>query len=74
MDRVVDLGARPPGGLEAQADLDPLDRLDRHHGLGQPAVELPVPLRVRAESEGDAFGADLDQPAERVAPLPRVWR
>ena len=28
-DRVVDLRAASPGGLEAQSDLDALDRLDR---------------------------------------------
>ena len=68
-DRIVDLGAGSPGRLEAHADLDALDRRNRHHRLGQPAVEPPVPLRVRAEAEGHALGADLDQSAQRVALL-----
>ena len=62
----MDLGAGTPGGLEAHPDLDPLDRLDRHHGLGEPAVEFLVPLRVRAEAEGDALDADLDDAAQSV--------
>ena len=66
-DRVVDLGAAAPGRLEPQADLDPLDRLHRHDRLGQPAVELAVPLGVRAQSEGHALDADLDDAAQRVA-------
>ena len=67
VDGVVDLGAGPPGRLEAQADLDPLHRLHGHHGLGQPAVELAVPLGVGAQPEGHALDADLDDAAQRVA-------
>ena len=74
VDRIVDLRAGTPGRLETHADLDPLDRLHRHHGLGQPAVELLVPLRVRAEAEGDALDADLDHAAQRVALLLRLRR
>ena len=69
LDRIVDLRAAVPGRLESHPDLDPLDRLHRHHRLGQPAVELLVPLGVRAEAEGHALDADLDDSAQRVALL-----
>ena len=42
-------------------------------GLGQPAVELLVPLGVRAESEGHALDADLDDAAQRVAGPLAAW-
>ena len=63
----MDLRAAAAGRLEAQADLDALDRLHGHHGLGQPAVELAVPLGVRAQAEGQALDAHFDDAAERVA-------
>ena len=43
-DRVHDLRAGPAGGLDAEADLDPLDRLHAHDRGRQPGVELAVPL------------------------------
>ena len=67
LDGVVDLRAGRPRGLEAHADLDALHRLHGHHRLRQAAVELFVPLRVRAESVGQALDADLDDAAQRVA-------
>ena len=42
MDRIVNLGAATAGGLKAQADLDSLDRLNRHDGLRDPAVEARI--------------------------------
>ena len=51
------------------ADLDAFHGLHGHHGLGQAAVELLVPLGVRAESVGQALDADLDDAAQRVAGL-----
>ena len=67
LDRVVNLGARMPGGLEPQADFHPLDRLHGHDRLGQPAIEFFVPLGVRAQAEGDALDANFDDTAQRVA-------
>src|SRR5690625_2522337 len=43
---VVDARAGGEGGVPAVADLCPLERLYRHHGLGEAAVELAVPLGV----------------------------
>ena len=70
-DGVVGLGAPPSGHVEAVADLDPLDRLDAHQGLGQQAVEPAVPVHVAAEPDRDAVADDLDHPAEGVADLGR---
>ena len=67
LNRIVDLRAASPRCLEPQADLDSLDGLHGHHGLGQPAVELYVPLRVRSQPERQAFDAHFENPAERVA-------
>ena len=50
-DLVVDARARaaaPTGG--AEADADGLDRGNGHQGLGEPAVELAIPLHVAAEA------------------------
>ncbi len=66
-DRVVDLEAGKPRRLKPHADLDAFDRLHGHDRLGEPAIELLVPLGVRAEAKGDALDADFDDPAERVA-------
>ena len=63
----MNLGAGTPGGLETQADFHPLDRLHRHDRLGQPAIELLVPLCVRAQAEGDALDANFDDTAQGVA-------
>ncbi len=67
VNRVVNLRAAAPGRFEAEADLDAFDRLHGHHRLGEPAVELAVPLGMRAEAERQAFDAHLDDAAERVA-------
>ena len=69
LDRVVDLRAGRPRGLKTHADLDAFHRLHGHHGLGQAAVELLVPLGMRAESVGQALDANLDDAAQRVAGL-----
>ena len=52
---------------EAGADLDALDRVDRHHQPGEVAVELGVDRR--AEAGRDAVGDELDHGADRVAGL-----
>ena len=70
-DRVVGLAAPPAGDLEAVADLDALDGLDRHEGAGEQRVELAVPVDVAAEPDGHAVGEDLDDAAEAVAVLGR---
>ena len=70
MNRVVHLRAGPPGRLESQADLHALDRLHGHHGLRQTAVELAVPLGMRAQAERQPLDAHLDDAAQRVAFLP----
>ena len=71
-DGVVGLATPPAGHLEAVADLDALDRLDAHEGLGQQGVELAVPVDVAAEADRHAVGQHLDHAAERVArPWPR---
>ena len=68
-DRVHHLRARPSGGLDSQADLDGLDRLDAHDGAGQPGVELAVPLGVAAQPDRAAGDDRLDDAAQRVAGL-----
>ncbi len=69
VNRIVDLRAGTAGRREAQADFDALDRLHGHHRLSQPAVELAIPLGVRAQAEGHAVHLHLDDAAERVAVL-----
>ena len=49
-DLIVGLGAGAGGDLPRGADADPLDRLDRDHGLSDSAVELLLPGDVRAEA------------------------
>ena len=63
----MDLRARTPRGLEAQADLDALDGLDRAERLGEAAVQPPVPLDVGAQADRAAEGDDLEDPAQRVS-------
>ena len=58
--------ALAPRRLEAQPDLNPLHRGDRHQRLGEAAVELRVPRDVRAESHREAEAHDLDDATERV--------
>ena len=66
VDRVVDLRTRPAGGLEAQADLDALERLDREHRLPDPAVEPAVDRHAAAEPDRAAEDVALDHAAGRV--------
>ncbi len=63
------LRARHPRQVEAVTDLDALDRLDAHEGGGQPGVQTPVPVDVRAEAHGHAVRQHLDHAAEGVAVL-----
>ena len=65
-DLVVHLGAPPPGHVEPAADLHPLHGLDAHEALGQPAVELPVPVHVAPQARRDAGGHHLEDPAQSV--------
>src|SRR5262249_13292775 len=64
---VMDAGARTTRRLESHAELAALDRLDRAEGLRKAAVEPPVPLHIRAETDGTAERDDLEDTAERVA-------
>ena len=68
-DDVVRFGAGAFGDREAGADLDTLRGVDAHHGLGELAVQLAVPLHVRAEADRDAGGPHLEGAAERIAGL-----
>src|SRR6266568_7707833 len=58
VDLVVKLRPAARRALEARAELDALDRVDRHHGLRQPAIELAVPVHVAAEARREAAGDD----------------
>src|SRR5260370_3616658 len=70
-DLVVDARAGAPRGLEAEAELAALDRLDRAERLREPAVEPSVPLHVRAEAHQAPDPDHLQHAAERVALLLR---
>ena len=54
---------------EAAADLDPFHGVDAHDGLSQEAVQLAVPLDVRAQPDGDAGSRHLEYTAQGVAGL-----
>src|SRR6476661_1848092 len=58
-DLVVDLGPGAARGIEADSDLDPLHRGDRHHRRTNAPVQLPVPRDVRPEPDGKPIGDDL---------------
>ncbi len=66
-DDVVRFGAGAFGDAEAGPDLDALRGVDAHHGLGELAVQLAVPLHVRAEADRDAGRPHLEDAAERIA-------
>src|SRR5205814_5226157 len=66
VDLVVELRAAPRRALETRAELDGFDRVDRHHRLGQPAVELAVPVHVAAQTRRHASSDDPERPTERV--------
>ena len=51
----------------ASPDADGLDRRDAHQGLGEPAIELAIPLDVAAETWRHAVREDLEGPAHRIA-------
>ena len=63
----------PPstGDVEPVADLDTLDRLDRHERLGDHAVELAIPVDVATEADRHVERQHLDDTAEAVALLRR---
>ncbi|MGC4083840.1 MAG: hypothetical protein QM736_17440 [Vicinamibacterales bacterium] len=56
-----------PGDLRADADADPLDRLDRHERLRETPIELAVPLHVAAETDGQTAHDHLEAATDRVA-------
>ncbi len=62
----MDLGAPLHGVLKARADLHPLDRRDGHGHLGQPPVQLPVPVDVAPQARHQAAEAGLEDPPEGV--------
>src|SRR5206468_4326078 len=70
-DGVVSLAPPPGRHLEAVADLDRLDGLDAHQGLGQLAVQLAVPVDVAAQPDRHAVAQHFHHPAQRVAQLGR---
>ena len=61
------LRAATSGRFEPQTDLNSLDRLHRHDRLGDPTVELDIPLGVRPQTERQTLDANLQHAAERVA-------
>ncbi len=69
---VVDLRAGEAGAGEGVADFDTLRSVDAQHRLADPAVQLAVPVDVRAEADRDVKGDDLQNAAERVAGLFRL--
>ena len=46
--------------LWSDADADRLDRVDTHHRLREPAIELAIPLHVPAETGGTPGRDDLE--------------
>src|SRR5579872_6426818 len=69
VDLVVVVGATPSRAFEPGAELDGLDRVDRHHGLGEPAVELAVPVHVAPEPRWEPARYDAKRASDRVAKL-----
>ena len=63
----MDLRAGTARRLEAEANLGALDGMDGAEGSGQAAVELAVPLDVRAQAHGAAEGDHLEDPAQGIA-------
>ena len=63
------LRAGPAGDVPGFADRDPLDRLDRGDGAGEPPVEALLPGDVRAEPGDEAEGAHLEAAAEALVGL-----
>ena len=59
----------PARGLEAEADLDALDRLDGHQHAAQPAVELAVPATWLPSPTATPRATTSNIAAERVARL-----
>ena len=70
VDLVVKLRAAAGRALKPRAELDSLDRVDRHHGLGQLAVQLAVPVDIAAEAGRHSTRDDAERPAQRVSRLP----
>src|SRR5690606_28545845 len=68
-DLVVEPAAPAIGAAEPEADLDPLDGLNAHHGLGDAAVELEVPLDVASQPRRHPPRPRLDDAAEGVLVL-----
>jgi hypothetical protein len=66
---VVGLAAPPARGGEPVADLHALHRLYTHEGSGEPGVEAPVPVHVRAQPRRQPVDDDLDDAADGVASL-----
>src|SRR6266545_3876819 len=66
-DLVVDLGAGSSRGLEAHADLGAFDGVNGAEGSGEPAVELAVPLHIRAQADGAVEGHHLEDATQRIA-------
>ena len=64
---IMNLRAASPRHLEAEADLDAFHRLNAHQRLRQPAVELAIPLRVRAQTRRQSQSDDFEDTAQSVA-------
>ncbi len=63
------LRAAPPRHLETQSNLDAFHRLNAHQRLGQAAVQLAVPLRMRTQSRGQTQRHHFEDATQRVALL-----
>ena len=61
-------------GGDAVADRDGFHRVNREDRLRDAAVELLVPLHVRAEADGDVVRGDDDRAAEGFAGFARLDR
>src|SRR5215216_3941659 len=60
--------AGPPGReLEAHPELDAFDRIDRHHGCGEPGIQFVAPIDIGAEACRATPGDDDELPPEGVA-------
>src|SRR4030095_4960519 len=67
MPRSGALAPGAPGGREAQADLAAFDGVNGAEGSGEPAVELAVPLHVRAQADRAVEGHHLEDATQRIA-------
>src|SRR5208282_5062775 len=70
-DFVLHFAAEGTRGENPGADLDGFNRLHAHQRLRQPAVQLFIPLCVRAEADGHGMSHDLKYAADGVSRFQR---